>query len=123
MTTVMLLAATMQGEVGVLDSDDAALAVFEVAWNRKVVFGFRDIRSALIEGFYGWRAVDTENIEKRYVRLACRALAGEHEWNHEALFMLSREDLEMLGGADHAPLKHYAANGFAVYLFEWWPAR
>jgi len=123
MMMIMLLAATMQGEVGVLDSEPAALAVYEVAMNRVRHPDFpNDLQSVLRQGFNGWRGVAAwQDIEVRYIGLACRALVGEHRWTHPALYMLSWDDLVALGGVNHPPLTHWRNGRWAVYLYERWP--
>ena len=121
MTTLMLLAAVMMGETEVLDSDAAALAIFEVAMNRVRDDRFPDdLHTVLLEGFNGWRRVKGTP-DARYIRLACRALAGEHRWDHGGLYMLSWDDLVELGGVNQPPLKVYRNGRWAVYLFADWP--
>jgi len=121
--TVLLLAATMQGETEILHSDEAALAVYEVAWNRRMDPRFPDdLRKVLEDGFNGWRRIRyVKDIDRRYIGLACRALVGEHRWTHKALYMLSGDDLVALGGVADPPLKHWRNGRWAVYLYEEWP--
>lgn len=118
----LLLAMTMQGEVAILGNDTAALAVAEVAMNRassSKCFG-DDICEVLVTGFYGWRAVSPSDVNERYLRLARQFLDGEHEWDHNALYMLSADDCRRLGVDTGDAVKSFRRGRWAVYLFEEW---
>lgn len=121
---VLVLAICMQEEVAVLNSDAAALAVYEVAENRRRDSRFSDnLHTVLLEGFYGYRPLDGWEIEPRYVRLAARALSGEHEWKHGALYMLSTYDCWNLGVSTGGAMRSYWRGIYGVHLFETWPVR
>lgn len=122
-TLITLLAATMQGEAQVLNNDEAALVVFEVAANRVRHPSFpNDLELVLRQGFFGWRRIESwDQIEPRYVELATRCVLRRHAWNHGALYMLSSDDLEAMGSTNQEPIKYYRRGRWAVYLFEEWP--
>jgi len=119
---VLLLAMTMQGEVGVLDNEAAALAVAEVAMNRAASSRCLEdnIREALVTGFNGWRAIPPSDVEEHYLKLASQFLDGGHEWDHNALYMLSADDCRMLGMDTGDAVKSFRRGRWAVYLFEEW---
>lgn len=122
---VLLLALTMQGEVEVLHSDSAALAVGEVAMNRALATheGVDNgaFRRELLYGFNGWRRIRLSELDPRYVDLARDFLGGKHEWDHNARFMLSSNDCVWLRADTSKAVKSFKRGIWSVYLFEEWP--